>query len=276
MKNGAGSSGSGQGGFHLMSCLKDVPTLRGNNYSEWRKKVDMALCITEVDWVLEEPQPVAPTEPVRDADEDDESWEKKQWDCGKEDMSYSIRNRLWINANKKCLAFIKNTIETTILGSVAECPTAKEMLNKIKSQFSGSSKTYATHLIKQLVTESYNGGGHGIREHILRMSNTAAKLKPMDADLEIKPTLLVHLVMASLPKEFETFVVNYNMQPETWDIEKVIAMCSQEEERIKASHGVSLNYVKEKKKVFPPNLNSPSNHRTSSKARLPSIISQSQ
>ncbi|XP_044948703.1 uncharacterized protein LOC123398288 [Hordeum vulgare subsp. vulgare] len=162
-------------------------------------------------------------------------------------MSYSINNRKWINANKKCLAFVKNTIDTTIVGSIAECPTAKEMLNKIKSQFTGSSKTYATQLIKQLVTESYTGGGHGIREDILRMSNTAAKLKPMDADLEIKPALLVHLVMASLPKEFETFVVNYNMQPETWDIEKVIAMCSQEEERIKDSHGGSLNYVKEKK-----------------------------
>ncbi|XP_044972691.1 uncharacterized protein LOC123440181 [Hordeum vulgare subsp. vulgare] len=194
---GAGSSsGSGIGGFHLMSCLKEIPTLRGDNYSEWRKKVDMALCIAEVDWVLEEPQPVAPAEPVREADEDDESWDKKQSDYGKEDMSHSIRNRLWLNANKKCLKFIKNTIETTIVGSIAECPTAQGMLNKIKSPFIGSSKTYATQLIKQLVTESYHGGGHGIREHILRMSHTAAKLKPMDADLEIKPALLVHLVMA--------------------------------------------------------------------------------
>ena len=31
------------GGYHLMSCLKDVPLLRGDNYSEWRKKVDLAI-----------------------------------------------------------------------------------------------------------------------------------------------------------------------------------------------------------------------------------------
>jgi hypothetical protein len=40
------------------------------------------------------------------------------------------------------------------------------------------------------------------------MSNMVAKLKPMDAELELKPALLVHLVMDSLPKEFENFVIN--------------------------------------------------------------------
>jgi hypothetical protein len=47
------------------------------------------------------------------------------------------------------------------------------------------------------VNEKYTGSAKGIREHILRMSNQTSKLKPLDADLEIKPKLLVHLVMAS-------------------------------------------------------------------------------
>ena len=44
-------------------------------------------------------------------------------------------------------------------------------------------------------------------------------------DLGLKDEFLIHLVFASLPKEYETFVVNYNMQPDKWDIEKLIAMC---------------------------------------------------
>jgi hypothetical protein len=78
------------------------------------------------------------------------------------------------------------------------------------------------------------------------MSNTASKLKP--TDLGLKDEFLIHLVFASLPKEYETFVVNYNLQPDKWDIEKLITTCVQEEERLKSSHGDSANHGKENKK----------------------------
>ena len=54
-----------------MSCLKDVPTLRGDNYAEWWKKVELAFVCAEVDWVVSTPQPVKPAEPVRATDDDD-------------------------------------------------------------------------------------------------------------------------------------------------------------------------------------------------------------
>jgi hypothetical protein len=78
------------------------------------------------------------------------------------------------------------------------------------------------------------------------MSNMASKLKPMD--MELKTEFLVHLVFASSSEEYDSFQVNYNLHPEKWDIEKLIAMCVQEEERLKGSHGDSVNYVKQDKK----------------------------
>ena len=75
-----------------------------------------------------------------------------------------------VTANKKCLAVIKNMIEPTIVGSISECDTVTEYLDRIKSQFTSSSNTYATQLIKQLVTESYYRNG-GIRELMMRRQN---------------------------------------------------------------------------------------------------------
>jgi len=126
-----------------MTCIKDVPTLKGDNYGEWRKKVDLAFICAEVDWVLTEPKPKEPPAPVRAAEDTDAEWQEKERDYTPLKMSYDLENRKWVNANKKCMAFLKNTIEPAIVGSIAECDSAKGYLDRIQSQFTGSSKTYA-------------------------------------------------------------------------------------------------------------------------------------
>ena len=160
-------------------------------------------------------------------------------------MKYDLERKKWDISNRKCLMVAKSTISDAIRGPTPDCDTATEYLKKVESQFTGSSKAYASTLIKKLFNEKYTGGG--IREHILNMSNTASKLKPMD--LELKDEFLIHLVFASLPKEYETFVVNYNMHLDKWDIEKLIAMCVQEKERLKSLQGDSANLVKDKKRT---------------------------
>jgi hypothetical protein len=66
------------------------------------------------------------------------------------ELAYVLENQKWVNANKKCMAFIKNTIENPIVGSIVECDFVGELLENIKSQFTGSSKIYATQLLKRL------------------------------------------------------------------------------------------------------------------------------
>ena len=73
---------------------------------------------------------------------------KRERDFASQKMSYDLEHRKWVTVNKKYLAVIKNTIEPAIVGSILECDTVTEYLERIKSQFIGSSKTYATQLIK--------------------------------------------------------------------------------------------------------------------------------
>jgi molybdopterin converting factor small subunit len=105
-------------------------------------------------------------------------------------------------------------------------------LEKVESQFTGSSKAYVSSLIKRLISEKYTGDG--VRNHILRMSNVVVRLKPLD--LAIKDGFLIYLIFNSLPKEFKTFEANYNSMNDKWTLEKFIVMCVQEEEMIKCNN----------------------------------------
>ena len=167
-------------------------------------------------------------------------------------MQYDIDKTHWNTSNRKCLMIIKGSISDNIKEAIPESTTAVEYLERVKSQFTGSSKAYAANLTEQFVTKRYTGGG--IREHILEMSHIANKLKTMN--MPLPQAFVVQLVFKSLPKDFETFNVNYNTQPEKWNLEKMIAMCVQEEDRLKHSHGGQLVFnVQHKKKNIQNNKN---------------------
>jgi hypothetical protein len=147
---------------------------------------------------------------------------------------------------------IKERISEGIRGAIPECETAVEYMEKVESQFTGSSKVYASSFIKMLVSDKYTSGG--VRDHILRMSNVAARLKPLD--LAIKDGFLIYLIFNSPTKEFKTFELNYNSMNDKSTLEKFIAVCVQEEERIKHNNGGvdSVNMAKhhQKRKNPPP------------------------
>jgi hypothetical protein len=176
----------------------------------------------EIDLALTTNAPKEPEKPVLRDGETAQAFATHERDFASIRMAYDLECVKWDAYNRKCLMVIKSSIKEAIRGAVPNFETAKEYLKKVESQFTGSSKTYASTIIKRLVTEKYSFGS-GVREHILKMSNMTSKLKPMDMGL--KDEFLVHLVMSSSPKEFEAFDINYNSQPENWGIEKLIAMC---------------------------------------------------
>ena len=204
-----------------MSYVNEIPELHGQNYGKWHQKLEIALAMAEIDLAVIVPAPNEPEKPAWAQNVADDAWAIRENNHDRAMMQYDIDKTRWNTSNRKCLMIIKGSISDNIKEAIPECATVAEYLERVKSQFTGSSKAYAANLTEQLVTKRYTGGG--IREHILEMSHIANKLKTMN--MPLPEAFVVQLVFKSLPKDFETFNVNYNTQTEEWSLEKMIAMC---------------------------------------------------
>jgi hypothetical protein len=206
---------------NLMSWIMFVEPLTRANYPQWWKKINMGLALFEIDKAIIDKRPIEPT--LLDILDDLGADAKAKWEKQNSKLMdyYEIEKINWEMSNHKFLMVIKERISEDIWGAILECETDVEHLEKVESQFTGSSKAYDSSLIKRLISKKYTGGG--VRDHILRMSNVTGRLKPLD--LAIKDDILIYLIFNSLSKEFETFEVNYNSMNGKWTLENFIAMC---------------------------------------------------
>ncbi|KAI3751204.1 hypothetical protein L2E82_22252 [Cichorium intybus] len=190
--------------------LSNIDPLNGMNYSSWIEQVKIALGVMELDFALR----VDRSSPLTDKSTTDE---KCVFD-------------LWERSNRMSLMIIKNSISSAIRGAIPNSEIATGYLESVEEQFKGTSKAHASTLILKMLTTKYDGSG-GVREHIMVMNDMANKFKSME--MEISEGFLVHFIMTSLPAQFGPFIINYNSQREKWKMSELIAMCVQEEERLK-------------------------------------------
>ena len=193
----------------ILSQLGTIEPLNGSNYSSWRERIDMVLALSELDFALQNEKPTEPAEDVP-------QYEHKL-------LQYSIDKVKWEKSNRKCLMIIKNLIVDSIRGSISECETAKEYLDKVAVQFTGSSKAYASTLISNFINMRYDGSG--VRSYIQKMTSTVAKLNKYLGQ-PLPEEFVVHVIMKSLPKEYETFHVHYNTTVrDKWNLDQLMAQC---------------------------------------------------
>jgi hypothetical protein len=166
----------------------------------------MLLAFFEIDKANMDKRPVEPILEKIPDDLNPEVRAHREGENAKLMECYQIEKINWERSNCKCLMVIKERDLESIRGAIPDCETIMVYLDKVESQITGSSKAYVSILIKRFIMEKYSRGG--VRDHILRMRNVAARLKPLD--LTIKDEFLIYLIFNSLPKESETFEVNYN------------------------------------------------------------------
>jgi hypothetical protein len=193
----------------LISQISQIKPLDGNNYHSWREDIDMITTVGEIDLALRFDRPTEPTVGTPNYDH--------------KMLQYSIDKLKWERSNDKCLIVIKRTIKDPLKGSIPDCATAKEYLEKIASHFKGSSKAYACSLMTEFVNAKYDG--NGVRPFIEKMISIVAKLNKY-LDSPMHEELVVFMIMKSLPKEFETFHIQYNTSvTDKWNLDQLMAQC---------------------------------------------------
>ncbi|KAJ0794847.1 putative transcription factor interactor and regulator CCHC(Zn) family [Helianthus annuus] len=187
-----------------------IPPLTGDNFAEWKDALMLTLGLLDFDYALRENKPADLTATSTAAEQ--------------------IVHDKWTRCNRMSLMFMKQSIHNSIRGAIPDSENAKTYLASVEDQFKGTSKAHASTLILKLVTTKYDGRS-GIREHIMMMHDMANKLKGLE--MEISDGFLVHFIITSLPSSYEAFKINYNTQKDKWTMSELIAMCVQEEERMK-------------------------------------------
>jgi hypothetical protein len=119
----------------------------------------MGLALFEIDKVITDKRPVEPTLLDIPSDLGVDAKAEREKQSSKLMSCYEIDKINWERSNHKCLMVIKERILEGIRGAISDCETAVEYLEKVESQFTGSSKAYANSLIKRLISEKYTGGG---------------------------------------------------------------------------------------------------------------------
>ena len=90
-----------------MGCIKEIPTLKGDNYTEWKKKIDLAFILAKMEWLVTSPCPTEPVTPVRETNETAAAWITRERDFESQKMSYHLEHKKWVTTNKKCMTVIK-------------------------------------------------------------------------------------------------------------------------------------------------------------------------
>jgi hypothetical protein len=141
-------------------------------------------------------------------------------------------HKAWTRSNRLCLNFIRMTISNNIKSSLPgiENQNAKDFLKLVEEKFRSTDKALAGTLMTELTTMKFDGT-KSMQQHVLDMTNTAARLKTLG--MYVDYSFLVQFIMNSLPPEYGSFHINYNTLKDKRNIDELSNKLIQEEARLK-------------------------------------------
>ena len=172
----------------LLKSLLDKDKLDGNNFNEWYRNMRIVLKHEKKLHVLDEPLPQAPS--------DDSTAEYRAAYEKKYDEQSEIACLMLSSMNPQLQRDMENLDAHSIIKEL------KSMFEK-QAQQELFQTVHALHACKMEV-------GQPVSNYVLKMKSYIDNLQRLDSP--IRQDLAVNLILNSLTKDFDQFVMNYNMQ----------------------------------------------------------------
>ncbi|XP_074556259.1 uncharacterized protein LOC141812117 [Curcuma longa] len=174
--------------FNPLAVILKENKLTGPNYIDWKRNLDIVLTAEEYKFVLQVECPPKPTE--NSSEEEKESYRK------------------WIKADEMARCYILASMSSVLQHQHQSMVCAYDMMLNLKELFGHQDRAARQVAMRSLMTTTM-AEGTPVRDHVLKMIGHLNEIEilggQMDADTQID------IILQSLPKSFEQFRLNYNM-----------------------------------------------------------------
>ncbi|KAJ8627717.1 hypothetical protein MRB53_021024 [Persea americana] len=135
----------------------------------------------------------------------------------------------WERSDRLSTMFLRMTIAANIKTSLPTPENAKDYLKAITDKFKTADKSLAGKLMADLTTMKFDGT-RSMHEHVIEMTNLAAKLKNLE--LSVDEAFLIQFILNSLPPQYGPFQIHYNTITDKWTVNELANKLVQEEARL--------------------------------------------
>jgi hypothetical protein len=130
----------------------------------------------------------------------------------------------WAESNKLCMIIMRLSMNKKIKNSIPQYDNTKDYFAAVSKKFVVFNKAEKSNYMRLLTTTTYDGT-IGIREHVMRMTNLAMRLR--DMKVGIPDSYLVWLILESLSNQFSALKTSYNVVKGEWGLDEMTAIVVQ-------------------------------------------------
>nr|XP_033515140.1 uncharacterized protein LOC117279677 [Nicotiana tomentosiformis] len=123
-------------------------------------------------------------------------------------------HKAWERSNMLSLMFMRMNIANNIKSTIPQTESVREYLKFVEEYFRSADKSLAGTLMAELTTMKFDGS-HSIQNHIIEMTNIAARLQTLG--MKVDDAFLVQFILNSLlPERSQDLRNNGVIQLTSW------------------------------------------------------------